>query len=152
MNIWNTDKLILFIIVFFPGFVSLKVYDLFVPGYRRDLSKSFFDVIAYSVINFALALPLIYWIHSQGILYDHGWVAVMALIFVMIIVPTVSPFLILKIFSLPVVARFILHPIPKPWDYFFWKENSMVGHGASERWSKNRWKIRQQFFCIFISE
>jgi hypothetical protein len=119
MNIWDIDRLILFVIVFLPGFVSLKIYDLLVPSHRRDFSKSMFDVIAYSVINFALALPLIYLIHTVSSLYDHGWAAIISLIIVVFIVPTGLPFLMVKIFSWPVVARRIIHPIPKPWDYFF---------------------------------
>jgi len=48
MDIWNADKLALFIVFFVPGFISMKVYDLLVPGETRDASKSLLDAISYS--------------------------------------------------------------------------------------------------------
>ena len=32
MDIRNVDKLTLFLVFFLPGFISMKVYDLMVPG------------------------------------------------------------------------------------------------------------------------
>ena len=49
----NQETLALFLIFFIPGFISLKVYDLLIPGERRDFSKSLFDAVAYSSLNFA---------------------------------------------------------------------------------------------------
>ncbi len=39
MNIWEADKLVLFLIFFIPGFVSIKVYDLLIPGEQRDFQN-----------------------------------------------------------------------------------------------------------------
>ena len=52
MNIWEADKLVLFLIFFIPGFVSIKVYDLLIPGEQRDFSKSILEVIGYSALNY----------------------------------------------------------------------------------------------------
>jgi hypothetical protein len=38
-DVWGADKLTLFVIFFLPGFISMKVYDLLVPGERRDFSN-----------------------------------------------------------------------------------------------------------------
>jgi len=38
MDIWNADKLALFPIFFLPGFISIKIYDLLVPGEPRDFT------------------------------------------------------------------------------------------------------------------
>ena len=59
MDIWNADKLALFIVFFVPGFISMKVYDLLVPGETRDASKSLLDAISYSTLNFAALFWLI---------------------------------------------------------------------------------------------
>lgn len=56
-KIFEGNSLLLFLIFFIPGFVSFKIYDLLVPGERRDFSKSAFDAIAYSALNFAILLP-----------------------------------------------------------------------------------------------
>jgi hypothetical protein len=53
MDIWNVDKITLVVVFFLPGFISMKVYDLMAPGERRDFSKSLFEAISYSTLNFA---------------------------------------------------------------------------------------------------
>jgi hypothetical protein len=40
MNIWEVDKLIIFIAFVIPGFISIKVYDLFVPTERREIGEN----------------------------------------------------------------------------------------------------------------
>ena len=52
----NQGTLGLFLIFFIPGFITLKVYDLLIPGEPRDFSKSLFDAIAYSSLNFRIFL------------------------------------------------------------------------------------------------
>jgi hypothetical protein len=54
----NEQVLALFLVFFVPGFLSLKVYDLLVPGERRDFSRAAFDAVAYSALNFGVLLPL----------------------------------------------------------------------------------------------
>lgn len=44
--------LILFLGFFVPGFLMIRIYDLLVPTERRDFSKSVFDAVAYSAVNF----------------------------------------------------------------------------------------------------
>ena len=58
----NTQTLTLFLFFFLPGFVSLKVYDSLVPSERRDFSKSIYEVVAYSTLNYALLYPLVAWV------------------------------------------------------------------------------------------
>jgi hypothetical protein len=48
--------LALSLIFFIPGFITLKVYDLLIPGEVRDFSKSLCDGGAYSSLNFAAPL------------------------------------------------------------------------------------------------
>jgi len=64
-KLFEGNTLSLFLIFFIPGFISLKIYDLLVPGERRDFSKSAFDAIAYSALNFAVFLPLILLIQPE---------------------------------------------------------------------------------------
>ena len=54
MDLWSVDKLILFLVFFTPGFVSLKVWDMHIPSERRDFSKSLLEVIGYSTMNLAV--------------------------------------------------------------------------------------------------
>ena len=63
----NQETLALFLIFFIPGFISLKVYDLPIPGERRDFTKSLFDTMACTALNFAALLWLIGLLRSGGL-------------------------------------------------------------------------------------
>ena len=124
MAIWQIDKLTLFLLLFIPGFISLKVYDLLVPSERRDFSKSLFEVIGYSALNFAALSWLIVLVHANGFPAAHSAWYLLAIIFVLFIAPVLWPCLWLKLCSWPPVARRLVSPVRKPWDYVFGKRES----------------------------
>lgn len=124
MDIWNIDKLTLFLIFFLPGFISMKVYDLMVPGEPRDVSKSVFEAIAYSTLNFGVLFWLIAIIQADDFYHRHLILYSMAVAAIMVVVPACWPFLFLKLSTWTPIAKHFVHPIRKPWDYVFGKRNS----------------------------
>jgi uncharacterized protein DUF6338 len=54
MNIWELDKLIVFIGFVVPGFISLKTYELLSPTALVASSKQVVDAVAFSSMNYAL--------------------------------------------------------------------------------------------------
>lgn len=62
-DIFEADKLILFLLFFIPGFISVKVYDYLMPTAKRDFSKDIFQVVAYSTLNF-IAVSIVFAIVS----------------------------------------------------------------------------------------
>jgi hypothetical protein len=82
--------LALFLIFFIPGFISLKVYDLLVPGERRDFSKSLFDAVAYSSLNFVALLWLIGIVRSGSL----PWLWYAAMFVLLIGMPAAWPILL----------------------------------------------------------
>lgn len=122
MDVWQIDKLILFLILFIPGFISIKVYDLLVPGERRDFSKSLYEVIAYSSLNFAALSWLIILIHSGEFYIHHKVWYFILLLLIMLIIPALWPILFIKLSTSSPIAKYIVHPIRKPWDYIFRKK------------------------------
>jgi len=124
MNIWQIDKLILFLIFFVPGFISIKVYSLLVAGEKRDFSKDFLEVVGYSSLNFAALSWLIILIHSADFYTHHKVWYVIFLFVILFIVPLLWPFLFVKIVTWKPIAKYIVHPIQKPWDYVFSKKKS----------------------------
>lgn len=52
----------LFLLIFlaFPGFISIKVYEMFLPTSleSKDFSKSLFDAFAYGFFNFIIFFPI----------------------------------------------------------------------------------------------
>lgn len=121
MSIWEIDKLLLFIGFVIPGFVSLKVYELLIPGPAKDSSKQLVDAIAYSCINYALMLTPILWVEKASIYGSHPELYTAFYFFVLFIAPIL----------LVIVWRFIRtqqffqdnapHPVQKPWDFVFSK-------------------------------
>lgn len=121
MDIWQTDKLILFLIFFIPGFVSLKIYDLLIPGQQRDFSKSLVEVVGYSALNYAALSWLIIWLYSGNFYQEKRVWFIVSVVFIVLIVPAVWPVLFTRLWKWRPIARYIVHPIKKPWDYIFGK-------------------------------
>jgi Family of unknown function (DUF6338) len=97
MDIWNADKLTLFLVFFLPGFISIKVYDLTVPGERRDFSKSLLEAISYSTLNFAALFWLIAVIQSGNFYRSHFVLYSLSVTVIMVGVPACWPFLFLRL-------------------------------------------------------
>ncbi len=112
----------LFLIFFIPGFISLKIYDLIVPTEQRYFSKSLYEIFAYSSLNFAALSWLIYLIVHFKANENHPFWYGVALIFIMLICPAIWPFFLVKLSSCKCIAKLIVHPIKKPWDYIFGKK------------------------------
>lgn len=121
VEILNVDKLLLFIIFFIPGFISIKVYDLLIPGERRNFSDAFFQVIAYSVFNFVILSWLIYIVYATNIVKTNKPLFIVLASFIIFIFPIFLPIIFIRISKLEFIARYIIHPIQKPWDYVFGK-------------------------------
>ncbi|MFQ5602936.1 MAG: DUF6338 family protein [bacterium] len=121
MNIWETDKLILFLMFFIPGFVSIKIYDLFIPGEQRDFTKSLFEVIGYSALNYAVFSWLIIWLYFENLYFGHKIWFFILLVMIMLVFPSLWPVLFIRLWSWEPLAKYIIHPIKKPWDYLFGK-------------------------------
>ena len=118
-KLFEGNTLSLFLIFFIPGFISLKIYDLLVPGERRDFSKSAFDAIAYSALNFAVFLPLILLIQPELFsARQKNWLIVPAYL-VLLVCPAIWPFLLIKLASTKLFLRYFVHPTPRAWDYLF---------------------------------
>jgi len=121
MNIWEIDKLQLFLMFVVPGFISIKIYDLIIPGERRDFSKAIVEAIAYSSLNFALLSWLIALINTGDFATKHQFIYALAIVFIMFGFPVLWPILFLKITEWKPIADKIYHPILKPWDWYFKK-------------------------------
>ena len=119
MKIWEVDKLFLFLIFFIPGFISIKIFDLIVPSERRDFSKSLFEAIGYSSLNFALLSWLIILIHSGDFYLRNKIWYFLFLILILFIMPAIWPLLFRLLSTWPPLCRHIIHPLPKPWDFVF---------------------------------
>ena len=124
MNIWELDKLYLFIMFVVPGFVSLKTYELLFPGETKDSSKQLVDAVAYSCLNYGLLFfPIIL---VEGIT-EFGKCLYLYYIFYFFVL-FLSPILIVLIWRKLRQTQFVQknapHPTSKPWDFVFSQRKS----------------------------
>lgn len=119
MDIWQADKLILFIAFVIPGFLSIKFYQLIFPGTIRNASDQLIDAVAYSCINYALLFWAIVYVEDAGFRQIHPSLYYVFYVFVLFVSPF---FLVLAWKWLRTHERFkgtAPHPTPKPWDFVF---------------------------------
>jgi hypothetical protein len=96
-KLFEAGTLPLFLIYFVPGFVALKVYDLLVPSERRDFSKSSFDAIAFSALNFAVLWPLVRLVLSHDFSFAHPILETIFVFVILLIMPALWPVIWVKI-------------------------------------------------------
>lgn len=119
MDIWSLDKLVLFLAFFVPGFVSIKVYRLMVPSERMDWSANVVEAIGFGALNFAVWLWLIVHIHKGSFYAEHTAWYVLAWVGIVVLAPAIWPVIFVKLAKWEPIARHILSPIPRAWDYVF---------------------------------
>lgn len=119
-------NVLVFIVFFLPGFISLKIYDLLEPNERRDFSKSLFEVVAYSSLNFFVLFYPIFKLYeylkaTKGIGDLELYTLILVIVFV--ISPILWPIIIFKVSRCKLLVKHIIHPTKKPWDFVFGKRN-----------------------------
>lgn len=119
MDIWQIDKLLLFIAFVIPGFISIKVYELLYPGLPKDSSKQLVDAVAYSCINYALLFIPIYIVESKKVAQLHPTLYAGFYAFVFLVAPIIWVLLWKLIRTTRLIQKAVPHPTQKPWDYVF---------------------------------
>lgn len=123
MDIWQTDKLVLFIAFVVPGFISLKLYETIFAAPPKDTSKQLVDAVTYSCINYGIMSPFIYWVDTWKVSDNHPiWFGLFC-IFTLLIAPLLWAFLLASIRRCQKFHDLLIHPIQKPWDYIFNKRD-----------------------------
>lgn len=119
MDLWDSDKLWLFVLFVVPGFISLKFHELVSPGARRPAADQLIDAVAYSCLNYGLLLWPIWSIESAGwrTTYPQAYLAFYA--FVLLLAPSCWTALLIWLRRTQFVQRSLPHPTLKPWDYVF---------------------------------
>lgn len=121
MDIWEADKLILFIAFVVPGFISLKTYALLQPTQVKDTSQQLVDAVAYSSVNYALLMGPIYAVEQLGVSLTHPVLYVLFYIVVLLMAPIGWAWGFLWLRKTQLLQRSLAHPTGKPWDFVFSK-------------------------------
>lgn len=119
MDIWEADKLIIFIAFVIPGFISLKVYELLCPGIQKDSSKLVVDAVAYSCINYALLFWPIKIVERSSLSTEFPNTYAFFYLFVLFIAPVVWVVIWRYLRTIRIFQKIAPHPTQKPWDFVF---------------------------------
>lgn len=119
MGILQFDNFSSFLFFIIPGFISLKIYDLFVPNERRDFSKSIFEVIAYSSFNLIILLTVVGELNTYNFDINNPILSHFFLLIGFIVMPILWAYTYLKIINWKIISNRIIHPILRPWDLKF---------------------------------
>lgn len=119
MDIWEINKLALFIAFVIPGFISIKAYQLAFPGTERATSDQLIDAIAYSSINYALLIYPIIAIESSSFKETYKSLYYLFYVFVLFIAPIIWVLIWKHLRTRDFFQRNAPHPTAKPWDYVF---------------------------------
>lgn len=119
MDIWEADKLVLFIAFVVPGFVSLKTYEVLFPRPQRNTADQLIDAIAYSSVNYALLAVPIFWVEQSGARSSHPVWYALFYVFALLVAPVVWAYALRQLRMTRYLQGYMPHPIAKPWDYVF---------------------------------
>jgi hypothetical protein len=113
------DVLVLFLVFVVPGFVAMKTHDLMVPAAVRNFGDSIIEAVSYSMLNLALLFWAISLLHSGGFPSRHpGWYY-LAMFGILFVAPVGLAATAQAARGWRLFERFLLHPAPTAWDYFF---------------------------------
>jgi Family of unknown function (DUF6338) len=116
----DTPTVLAFALLFMPGFVSTRVFDLMVPGQARDYGKLVYEVVGYSFFTYAVWSWLLvgYYVGWRTPL----WATAILAVIILFVTPALLPIILIKIVR-GWLASHVLDPCPSAWDWSF-KVNS----------------------------
>jgi len=114
----DLPTLVQFVLLFIPGFVSTRIFDLLVPGQRRDYGNALYEVIGYSMVTYAVSSPIILWWITTRI-YRPIWETALLALFVLFVLPATLPPLGLALLKTPWFASRVVSPTPSSFDWAF---------------------------------
>lgn len=119
MDIWDTNKLVIFIAFVIPGFLSMKLYNILHPNIQLDTSKTFIEVVSYSCMNYAIWLIPIFMVEKSKLVESNALLYILFYLCVLFISPIVLTILFTWMRSWKWLCNLLPHPTGRAWDYFF---------------------------------
>lgn len=119
MDIFELDKLVIFIVFVIPGFVALKTYEALSLGPPRETGQQLIDAIAYSCLNYAVLAAGIYQVEVSGLHSTSPWVYGAFWLFFLFVAPVILTLGVWRLRHSRLVLNKLPHPVGKPWDFVF---------------------------------
>ncbi|MFB2661800.1 DUF6338 family protein [Shewanella mangrovisoli] len=137
MNIWELDKLFLFIAFIIPGFISIKAYEILIPTEAKDSSKQVIDALTYSCINYALMSWFILEVEAGSLSSAHPSMYKLFYLFVLFISPIILVLLWKKIRCFAFFSRECTPSDTETLGLCLFSKAMVMGHYYAKNWRKN---------------
>lgn len=124
MDILSIDKLLLFLFFFVPGFISLKFYQMLFAEEKIDFSKSIYEAIGISCINFSIFFWIIYYINQPTFFHAHPFYYYLITIAIIFVTPLILTWFLSRALKSKFFRRFFVSPEKVPWDWYFSKREA----------------------------
>lgn len=118
-NIWTPDAIQIFILFVVPGFISIKIYELFFPCSETDSSKKIIDAISFGSINFGILYIPISLVENSTMKSSCWFGYFIFYLFVIFLAPALWVWIWRKIRLSYWFQSRAPHPTQKPWDFVF---------------------------------
>jgi Family of unknown function (DUF6338) len=119
MPVLSIENLPLIMIFLVPGFIAIKIYELLVPTRPRDYANQILEIITYSMVNLGVMSWAILLLHSKHFAENHPIWYLIGLFGVVVLSSAMLAIAVFKIRVSRFANRWMQHPIPRSWDYFF---------------------------------
>ena len=120
-DLLSTDQLPIALLLIIPGFISLKVFSLIIPGRSGSAADSVLEALTYGVLNAAIWFwPVTIWIAPLA--SERPWLFTVGMLAVMVLSPAVLAVLVAAVLTSQRMRRLLPHPTPAAWDFFFGKQ------------------------------
>jgi hypothetical protein len=119
MEQFNIESISYFILLWMPGFVSVKVNELLVAQKERDFSKSLYEIISYSLINYSIFTPIILIAFRGDFYIQYRFLFFLFVLFIFVVGPIVLPIIYYKIRKSKFILKYISNPAPTAWNFKF---------------------------------
>jgi Family of unknown function (DUF6338) len=121
MNLLTSSNIILFVIVFLPGFLSVKIHRLLIADEKYDFTKNLFEIIGYSLINFVLFSWLIALNEYNNWGKDFPTAYYISAFIILIAGPLIWPLLLNKLLESKRIKPHVISSSKSAWDFIFTK-------------------------------
>jgi hypothetical protein len=109
----------LFMLVVFPGLISINVYRLIMPARPLDWTTALLQGLVYSTVNFVLGLPILYLLVFGADPVTHPARYLAAALLVLLVTPVLWPVAVVGALRSRRFLKRVQIAYPTAWDFFF---------------------------------
>ena len=121
------STLVAFLALTWPGLLAVSTYRLIVPGPRVDWGTSAAQGLFFSVINYIVLFPALYFVSNVERATTAPRLYWLSSLVLLALGPIGLAVVWVWVRRRPAVSRWLQHPDPSPWDHYFnRRENKFV--------------------------